>query len=286
LFTGRYQFQPLGIRQLDRGYPVYRPLLNDSKASLYNYAARHQVPFLEDASNEKSDYTRNAIRHQLVPVINQMEGLSLKHLNDFADWQSEVLDIIKEQADQVLTVIKEQQSYNRHLFNTLNPIVKRQVLMNLIVEHAENHAQVSRHYLDEIIRVIGTDKAQVSYPLTDQLQLEVAYDQLYLVDSLDKLSELMISRPGQFEFNGFMIQLTAPITDIIRVRVFKPGDYIIINHHRQKLSRIFINEKIPRFLRERMPVLTVNEDVIAVGNLKKNHHPFNQHLHIKFEGVE
>ncbi|ULG71856.1 tRNA lysidine(34) synthetase TilS [Macrococcus brunensis] len=286
LFTGRSQLQPLGISQLDRGYPVYRPLLRDSKASLYHYAARHQVPFMEDTSNEKSDYTRNAIRHQLIPVINQIEGLSATHLNDLADWQSEVLALIKEQADRILAVFNEQRSYNRQLFNTLNPVVKRQVLMSLIENHAASHAEVSRHYLDEIIRVIGTDKAQASYPLTDELQLEAAYDQLYLVDSLDQLNELMITRPGQFEFNGFMIQLTAPITDIIRVRVFEPGDYIIINQQHQKLSRIFINKKIPRFLRERMPVVTVNEEIIAVGNLKKNHHPFNQHLHIKFKGAE
>ncbi len=286
LLTGRYHLQPLGIGRVDRGYPVYRPILSDTKASLYRYAALHHVPFMEDASNEKTDYTRNAIRHQLIPVINQIEGLSAEHLNDFAAWQREVLEMVTEQAHQVLTVMNEQQRYSRPLFNALNPVVKRQVLLSLITDHAASHTPVSRHYLDEIIRVIETEKAQVSYPLTNRLRLEVAYDQLYLIDSEEKLNEMMITQPGEFEFNGFMIQLTAPITDIIRVRVFEPGDFIVINQQHQKLSRIFINEKIPRFLRERLPVITVNGDVIAVGNLKKNHHPFNQYLQITFKGAE
>lgn len=48
-----------------------RPLLAVSRAQLEAYAANHSIPFVEDESNHDSRYARNALRHQLMPVLSQ-----------------------------------------------------------------------------------------------------------------------------------------------------------------------------------------------------------------------
>jgi tRNA(Ile)-lysidine synthase len=50
-------------------YPLARPLLFASKTDLLQYASAHSIAFREDASNAHTDYTRNAVRLQLMPVL-------------------------------------------------------------------------------------------------------------------------------------------------------------------------------------------------------------------------
>lgn len=51
---------------------IIRPLLSFTKEELQQYASAQGIPWREDSSNLKDDYTRNAIRHQLLPVIEKI----------------------------------------------------------------------------------------------------------------------------------------------------------------------------------------------------------------------
>ncbi|MBC7490808.1 MAG: tRNA lysidine(34) synthetase TilS, partial [Glaciimonas sp.] len=48
-----------------------RPLLFVSRAQLEAYATSHSVAYIEDESNHDSRYARNALRHQLMPLLSQ-----------------------------------------------------------------------------------------------------------------------------------------------------------------------------------------------------------------------
>ena len=54
-----------GIRKekMHRGFLIYRPLLDVSKASIYEYANESGIKFFEDSSNQENDYTRNRIMY-------------------------------------------------------------------------------------------------------------------------------------------------------------------------------------------------------------------------------
>ncbi|MCB9080715.1 MAG: tRNA lysidine(34) synthetase TilS [Lewinellaceae bacterium] len=55
-----------------RNGQVLRPLLNLHREDLVAYQRAYAVPYREDASNATDVYTRNFIRHQLVPVLEQL----------------------------------------------------------------------------------------------------------------------------------------------------------------------------------------------------------------------
>ncbi len=46
-----------------------RPLLDQPKTALQDYAKQERVPFREDATNAQLDFQRNRIRHQLLPML-------------------------------------------------------------------------------------------------------------------------------------------------------------------------------------------------------------------------
>ena len=46
---------------------IIRPFLLNEKSTFYKWCKDKEVPFIEDETNECLDYTRNRIRHQIVP---------------------------------------------------------------------------------------------------------------------------------------------------------------------------------------------------------------------------
>jgi tRNA(Ile)-lysidine synthase len=52
-----------------RGNKIFRPFLMTSKKSIKEYAERKNIKWLEDPSNVRTEYTRNHIRHTLMPGI-------------------------------------------------------------------------------------------------------------------------------------------------------------------------------------------------------------------------
>jgi tRNA(Ile)-lysidine synthase len=55
----------------DPAIELVRPLLDQPKAELIEYAAEHGIPYREDASNAALDFQRNRIRHELLPLLRR-----------------------------------------------------------------------------------------------------------------------------------------------------------------------------------------------------------------------
>lgn len=51
---------------------IIRPLLNFSRAEIDGYITEYDIEFVEDCSNEKTDYDRNFIRHKIIPRFREM----------------------------------------------------------------------------------------------------------------------------------------------------------------------------------------------------------------------
>src|SRR5207247_2143408 len=58
-------------RELVSGVQLVRPLLQTSRADLIAYLGERRQPFREDSSNADLSFTRNRIRHELLPLLKQ-----------------------------------------------------------------------------------------------------------------------------------------------------------------------------------------------------------------------
>lgn len=72
---------------VDEGSEVYlgRPLLDVSKDALAAWCALHQLAHIEDESNSDTKYTRNAIRHRIMPLLSSYFPGFEKRLSSTAD---------------------------------------------------------------------------------------------------------------------------------------------------------------------------------------------------------
>jgi tRNA(Ile)-lysidine synthase len=78
-----------GPRAIDdwRGAPVIRPLLPFSRAAIAEWAGRANVPFREDPSNVDSRYPRSRLRHEVLPLLLELNpriDAAIVRLSDLA----------------------------------------------------------------------------------------------------------------------------------------------------------------------------------------------------------
>ena len=63
---------------------IIRPLLTTTRPQVEDYLRRHSLPHMEDSSNQNDDYTRNRIRHQVLPVLEEVSPGFLARMADTA----------------------------------------------------------------------------------------------------------------------------------------------------------------------------------------------------------
>ncbi len=87
----------LGSHQVIR----WRPLLDQSRQSLLDYATHEGLSWIEDPSNTDLDIARNRIRHEVMPVLRSLrEGADTAMARSIAHLQTarDLLDMVTEQA--------------------------------------------------------------------------------------------------------------------------------------------------------------------------------------------
>ena len=74
---------------------LVRPLLQIRRCDIEAYLEEHHIPSQRDSSNFSSEFTRNRIRHELLPLLksqyNQNVSEAIHQLGEMARWLSEML---------------------------------------------------------------------------------------------------------------------------------------------------------------------------------------------------
>jgi tRNA(Ile)-lysidine synthase len=89
-----------GIKGL-KGIPnkndnIIRPILFASKKDLVDYASFHQVPYRNDSSNNKNTYTRNKLRNDIIPRLQELNSEAKANIHKLSNYSYAVSSIISE----------------------------------------------------------------------------------------------------------------------------------------------------------------------------------------------
>lgn len=98
---------------------IIRPLLTISKDEIYKFAKENQVEYREDVSNQKTDYLRNKIRHNVVP---ELEKINDNFLQNFA----KSMEILNQTKNVLNDLINEKISRFKSDFETGQTIINKQ----------------------------------------------------------------------------------------------------------------------------------------------------------------
>ena len=59
------------LESVDGGI-VIRPILSAEKREILEYCKTNSIPYVTDSTNNEDEYTRNAIRHRIIPILEEM----------------------------------------------------------------------------------------------------------------------------------------------------------------------------------------------------------------------
>ena len=115
---------------------LIRPLLPFSREDLQKYAEENALNYREDYTNAQTDFVRNKIRHQIIPVLQEINPSIQKTMNEnvarFSDVEliynneisSKKLTFVDQKDDKLLISVSDLKNLpanNSHLFELLKP---------------------------------------------------------------------------------------------------------------------------------------------------------------------
>lgn len=121
-------------RQVFGSGVMLRPLLNTPKQAICDYAAAHQLSWVEDPSNQSNDYDRNFLRNAVVPLLKQRWQAIDKTVARSAKHCADAQVLVEEVADELFSAV-------------FNP-ADQALCISRLMEHLHHPQQlIIRHWL-------------------------------------------------------------------------------------------------------------------------------------------
>lgn len=114
-----------GLASLQTSEERFRPLLTLSKASLARYAIDNNLTWREDSTNDDVRYTRNYIRHGILP---KLDPASRKKLAALSEKQRKLREEIEAEVIKTLDDVKDEVGLSRHKLIMMPDAVALEVL--------------------------------------------------------------------------------------------------------------------------------------------------------------
>lgn len=104
-----------GIPKNENG--IVRPLLCFSKNEIYDFAKENHIEFREDKSNQKTDYLRNKIRHNIVPELEKINPDFLTNFSKSINYINQAKDFINQSVEEKIDILKISSNENQIIFD-------------------------------------------------------------------------------------------------------------------------------------------------------------------------
>ena len=308
LLTGRSIDHSLAIcEEIEMaGLTIYRPLLNSLKAELEEYAKEKNLHYYIDTTNFDTDYTRNNIRHNIVPLLNDINSGSFDNLINFANYYQNINNnlkkaILSNKDNYIFSRDEDKISLVKDKFLELNEEEMYFLLKDLITDEL-GIFDVKQRAIFDVVSSLKKNSGNKSYDLKNNLKIISQYETLYIhkIEKKcynDKIEIIIdkICEESVYEFyqNKFIISTDAKDSEIgfnkselpLLVTIKKEGDRVRRGEINKKLSRIFIDEKVPKELRDTLPVIRNNKGevlgVLGIGTKVNKNKIYDYYIKMK-----
>ena len=268
---------------------IIRPLLEITRCEIETYAVQHDIPHREDESNRDTAYTRNYLRHEILPLLREKNPSLARTLGRTAESlrrdEECLTQLTEETARRLLTAEQNAVSVRATDLNA-QPRAIALRLVQKMAELALPGTVLPHNQRQALLELAGKEHPSGTISLVSRLQGRRSYDTLTLAlpaEQTDRFTPVGL-RPGETKpVPELEIVLTCrwavcpeePVPDrlylrpgeaeTLLVRPRQPGDEIdLYRRGRKKLKKWMIEEKVPRERRERLPVIEIDGQVAAV----------------------
>ena len=252
---------------------IIRPLINTSKSQIIEYAKDNDIYFQNDVTNFDNSISRNWIRNELIPEIENRFPGNLN--NKITDLILEIEESTKEDSE-----IKKYIKYAPGYFEVPACLLKynsseTNYLLS-ITSQLVGQSGLQTSDIKNMFKALSSGK-QVSY-----FENWIVSQQLGLLIFINKEEwkfKQNTNSFGYFQFvttehrdirNNWSLALQNISNDQISFESASPGDFIILDNKKQKVSEVLRSSGIQDVLREVWPLVKKDDEVIWIPGLRKS----------------
>jgi tRNA(Ile)-lysidine synthase len=259
------------------GLLLIRPLLGFTREELAEYVTTCKIPILRDPTNSDLRYKRSRLRHEVLPVLRRERpdlDLALSSLCDRLRADEEALNRMAECAR------GERRLPNGTLDLTTFAMLEKAVAIRVLAREAE--VPLSATHLQSLLALCEHLEGTRRVDLPMGRVAERCYHRLRIVPRSAKSVgmttrfERWIDAPGRYRFFDREVEIPKELLDqhggTLLLRNFRAGDRIAIRTGHKKLQDVFVDAKLPRAERLKVPLLVrpregASEEIVWMGAL-------------------
>jgi tRNA(Ile)-lysidine synthase len=268
---------------------ILRPWLSVKQSDIEEYVLKHQIPFRQDASNDSTDYTRNFIRHKIIPLLSEVNQQAEGNLIDAIHHIKEAAILVEEKINDLTLVLTS--------FSNNSLCIKHHQLTNLpyaktllhhwlkpygfsttcIREASELQQTTGRIWLSERYQMLYNRGELLIAEIKNDEQSPLCIDQAVNTQLLwqDKIIdvEFLTIPPSNYEHGVIYLDVTQANFPFI-IRTWEYGDAFtpLGMASSKKVSDFFIDEKIGLTEKHNIPILCADNQIMAIIPYRIDHH--------------
>lgn len=262
---------------------VIRPLLHTTREEIERYLQEHGIPHVEDSTNASDEYSRNLLRHRVMPILRELNPGCTEAIFRASELLREDEDCLSAMAEAFIEKNFDGESVPQRALACLPQAVAARVVRRLCPE------SLSYEHVRSVLSLLtGSERALVSVPgLTvrrEQGRISFAEEKTVVITP----REIIPGSVTDFPEAGFSIKAeyavcSEEINNKFKSYCFKcesicgsivctgrrPGDSIAPMGRgcTKTLKSLFTEAKMTRQQRDSTPVLRDDKGVIAVFGL-------------------
>jgi tRNA(Ile)-lysidine synthase len=265
---------------------LVRPILWATRKDILRFLEEESLPWIEDSTNAGDTTRRNRLRHWVLPVLREEEPAVSSHISEMAELlrgEDALLDayaadlLEKAAAGEDLwrcdTILEAPDALQKRALRLLlRPVLP----VNLTRAHIQAVQQLlaapspsAQFSLPEGI-VVRRQYENFTYTMEEPIGFAAVQLQQFGITRIPELGIRLTTKVEIFEKNEkasfqFALRCAMIRDNTIHIRPRQRGDRIALREKNTvKLKKLFVDRKIPRWERERIPILTMGDEVLAV----------------------
>ncbi len=248
---------------------IIRPVIFCTREDIENYCAENDLQFVTDSTNLSDDYSRNKIRHKVIPVMKEInKSVEIAAVRTAVALTQDNI-FLEKHANELLFSLTNEDSLTVSSFAELDESVAKRVIICYFKICYPDIVLENRH-INEIYSACIGGKPKVNLP--KNLYAIVENGELKVTDGGYISEEFAVRITECKNVNNLFANNLMDCDKIIGkpiVRTRKEGDKIRLYGcgYTKTLKKLFCEYKIPLNVRENLPVIADDEGVIWVYNI-------------------
>lgn len=263
---------------------LIRPLLETARAELVAYCRAEGVAWQDDATNADTRYRRNWLRHEVMPLLRGANPNVTAALARLASVSAEQDDYLQKTIEQHFrdhaTVSEGRVWLPRSAYAGWHPALQKRALIHAQAlvdaesepdfERLQAAAALAQTPEGGVIEFGGGVTAEIDGGWLSIAKSGAAWSPPYKghwIDDPHRMVSIRVLPSFQKARPSALMNISVPHDSAINVRCRRDGDRVhprTLMGRSQKLKEWLINRKVPRLLRDHLPVIEAAGQIIAI----------------------